>query len=528
MKKLFTILLSLALIAVMGITAFAAETTTLTITGSEDRTYAGYKLLNLTTSLKADDACEGENHTDACYNYAYTVNEKYREILQAEVFANVDDKPAAAANITDTQILEYLSDQSSDNGDVYMTMRDVADRLYRAIQDAGIEADEKDLTGKNDTIAQGYWLFADVTELDGYTANSLVMVDTAGQESITINPKTALPTIEKKVKDINNSEDDAITDNAWEDTADHDIGDTVPFKLTATLPENVMFYDSYKIVFHDELSAGLTLNAGSIKVYMYESKQAADADTELANGEDVTDNFVSATENLTDNCSFEVGCDDVLAIDGVDKNTAFVVYYEATLNNSAVIGAEGNPNEVYLEFSNDPYSDGTGETEIDEVIVFTYKMVVNKTDVAGNPLKGAGFTLYKMDAEGNYNAIGGELKGDDMTTFTWTGIDDGEYKLVESTVPAGFNKMTDITFTVTAEHGDNNGDLALISLDGGVMGTGEVDTGAIVKDIENKTGTILPETGAKGTMLLIGGGAVLVILAAVFMVTRKKMSVYAD
>ena len=115
-----------------------------------------------------------------------------------------------------------------------------------------------------------------------------------------------------------------------------------------------------------------------------------------------------------------------------------------------------------------------------------------------------------------------------MTTFEWAGLDDGDYKLEETTVPEGYNKMSDILFSITAIHSETAGEPTLVSLDGGEMGTGIVDTGVIEKDIINKTGTILPETGAMGTLLLIGGGTMLVILAAVFMITRKKMSVYED
>ncbi|MBQ7088373.1 MAG: LPXTG cell wall anchor domain-containing protein, partial [Clostridia bacterium] len=163
-----------------------------------------------------------------------------------------------------------------------------------------------------------------------------------------------------------------------------------------------------------------------------------------------------------------------------------------------------------------------------KVTVFTYQLIVNKVDSHNHALKGAGFTLYKKNLAGNYVAIGTELKGADMTTFTWTGLDDGDYKLEESTVPEGYNKMSDIVFSISAVHSETAGDPTLISLDGGVMGTGVVDTGAITKDIVNNTGTILPETGAQGTMWLIFGGAMLVILAGVFMITRKKMSVYED
>ena len=540
MKKLVSILLALAMILCMGLTAFAEDTITtdLTITDSTGRTYAGYKLLSVTTSLKTGEhhtAHEGSDHVDSCYNYAYTVNPTYREILQKEAFDNGGNylwgeagRPAEVAKVTDDQILKYLENQTT-------TMSVVADRIYRAIQAAGITPDEADLTG-NDNIEQGYWMIADVTDLDGKNqANSLVMVDTKGQNALTITPKTALPTVEKKVKDIEDSEDSNILDNAWHDSADHDFGDDVPFKLTATLPSNAMSYKTFKLVFHDTLSAGLTFDATSVKVYKYDTKHKADVDTDLNEGVVVTDNFVVTSTGLTDDCTFEVSCADVLKIDGVTKETAFVVYYEATLNEAAVTGSAGNPNEVYLEFSNDPYGGTTGVTEEDVVTVFTYQVIVNKTDAHGHKLEGAGFTLYKRvlgvntgaDEDG-YVVIGTELKGEDMTTFTWTGLDDGDYKLVESTVPAGYNKMDDIKFSISAVHSETDGNPTLISLDGGLMGTGVVETGAITKDIVNNTGTVLPETGAQGTVMLISVSAVFVIIATVFMITRKKMSIYED
>ncbi len=538
MKKFVSIFMALAMVLAMALPAFAAENTTLTINNADGRTYAGYQLLELTTSLKADGhhvAHDGD-HVSDCYNYAYTVNPKYRAIFQEEVFANGGNylweetaKPDAATGITDAQIMKYLSNQTSDNGDTFHTMRQVADRLYRSIIAAGIDADVENLTGNNDNIEQGYWMFADETELDGNAANSLVMVDTKGQDALTITPKTALPTVEKKVKDIEDSEDATITDNNWYDSADHDFGDTVPFKLTATLPSNAQNYKTYTIVFHDTMADGLTLNPASIKVYMYDTKYKADVDTDLNDyAKDVTANFVTKTEGIADDCTFEVGCGNVLAIEGVTKDTAFVVYYEATLDTDAVIGAAGNPNEVYLEFSNNPYGTGTGETEIDKVTVFTYQVVVNKIDPHGHALEGAGFTLYKKNVDGTYTAIGAELKGDGMTTFDWKGLDDGDYKLEETTVPDGYNEMPDVLFSITAQHSAEDDNPVLISLDGGRMGTGDVATGIIEEDIVNNTGTILPETGAAGTMWFIFGGTMVAMLAAVFMITRKKMSVYED
>lgn len=520
MKKFITVFLALAMIFAMSTFAFAADNTTLTINGADGRVYEGYKLLNLETGLKADHVAHEGNCTDTCYAYSYTVNENYLAVLQVEVFENVDGFEAAA-DVTEGDILDYLASKESDENGTYKSMRDVADRLYKAIKEEGIEADAKELTGKNDFIGQGYWMFADVTNLtDKNEANSLVMVDTKGLDSLVINPKTGLPTIEKKLKDKNDS--DGI-ETAWQDSADYDFGDVVPFKLTATLAENVAYYDTYKIIFHDSLSAGLTLDEDSIEVYMYES--IADAKIDAANRTNVTESFAPAFSGLEAGCSFEVKCEDVLAIEGVDKDTVFVVYYEATLNDAAKLGSAGNPNEVYLEFSNNPYGEGTGKTEKDKVIVFTYQLTINKTDSEGNALQGAGFTLYKK-VNGAYAIVGTEQVGGTMTTFSWKGLDDGEYKLVESTVPAGYNKMEDIEFAISAEHDEEAEEPALTSLTAGNLATGAVDTGIIEKDIENKTGTVLPETGAAGTMGLILGGSTLVILAVVFMITRKKMSVY--
>ena len=219
----------------------------------------------------------------------------------------------------------------------------------------------------------------------------------------------------------------------------------------------------------------------------------------------------------------------VLAIEGVTKDTVFVVTYTATLNDDAVIGDAGNPNEVYLEFSNDPYStvDSTGKTETDKVTVFTYQLTINKVDADQAPLKGAAFTLYKKNANGTYEPIGNPKAGtgENENVFQWKGLDDGDYKLVESTVPDGYNKMTDVEFTISAEHEADSADPKLTSL---TSSLGTVTDGDIEESIENKTGTVLPETGAKGTMMLITVSTLFIMVAAVFMITRKKMSVYED
>ena len=493
MKKLVTIILAIAIIFAISATAFAADAS-LTINGDTNRTYVGYKLLDLTTSHKADVNCEG-NHDKDCYNYAYTVAAKYRDILQKEVSADAPD------DVTDEQIIEYFAGQTS--GD-YDTLREVADRIYKAIKAEGLGTDQDEFDGTAN-IAQGYWMFADTTNLDDQNAaNSFVMVNTKGENELEITPKTALPTIKKEVYDV-----DPTGTDGWSDSADHDINDDVQFKLTATLADNFAYYDTYKLIFHDNLADGFTLDADSIVV------TAKNGDTVL----DITDKYAVKTAEI--DCDFEVVFENVKAIADVNATTVFEVTYTAKLNNDAVIGTLGNDNEVTLEFSNDPYSDSTGTTS-DKVNVYTYKLIINKVDAEGNALQGAGFILYKKNAEGTYEPIGDEVKGDGMTTFTWTGLDDGDYKLEEKTVPAGYNKMADKEFTITATHTVDE----ITALNG--IGTSDLAAGTLTEKITNQTGALLPETGAMGTVAFIGVGSMLIMVAAVFMITRKKMSVYED
>ena len=222
--------------------------------------------------------------------------------------------------------------------------------------------------------------------------------------------------------------------------------------------------------------------------------------------------------------------------------------YTATLNTNAVIGSDGNPNEVYLEYSNNPnWTPGegegpkdspTGDTPKDTVIVFTYKTIINKVDGKGNALAGAEFTLEKKilgdnpdteEVENEYWKAIAVVKNDEGTTFTFSGLDDGNYRLTETVTPNGYNTIDDIYFTITAEHDVLSDNPALTSLSGSVT-TGEVtftsDTtdGSLSTNVVNKAGSTLPETGGIGTTIFYILGSVLLVGAAILLITKKRMS----
>ena len=378
-------------------------------------------------------------------------------------------------------------------------------------------------------LAAGYYLVKDQDNSltgvnDSYTEYIVKVVS-----NTTATPKSDVPTVQKKVKDINNSTETALSN--WQDSADHDIGDSVPFQLQATLANNVSSYTTYKVVFHDTQSKGLTYN-NDAKVY-------------IDNAEKTTDFTVTATVNADGTTTLTVSCNDVKAL-GAGNSSVITVEYTATLNTDAVLGSAGNPNKVYLEYSNNPNkseagNNETGNTPEDVVIVFTYKTIISKVtknpdynpDVDGSkeyiPLAGAEFTLEKYNKETDEWKAITVVKNDEGTTFTFTGLDDGNYRLTETKTPAGYNSIDPIKFTVTAEHDVLSDNPALTSLSGNAT-TGQLtfasntNDGSLSADVVNNAGSTLPETGGIGTTIFYVLGGMLVVCAVVLMVSKKRMS----
>lgn len=367
----------------------------------------------------------------------------------------------------------------------------------------------------------GYYLIKDKdNSVTGHDAYTLYLVKVVNSD-ITISPKTGIPTVQKKVKDVNDSQANSTSD--WQDSADYDIGDTIPYQLTATMGDLSRF-DHYYVEFVDTMTNLTYTGITSVKV-----------------GEKtLTEGQYSVTWNK-DTKTLNVSILDVKA-HGATTGTKVVVEYTATLDSTANIGSAGNPNDVYLIFTNNPNNTGdgtskptdTGETPKDKNIVFTYKVTANKITSDKKALKGAAFELFKKNTDGEYESLGvvGATKSEEgkyvvdenTTTFSWTGIDDGDYKIVEVVTPAGYNTIDPIVFTVSATHVVEADNPTLTALNGGDLFKGQVDTGAVSADIVNYTGTQLPETGGIGTTIFYVLGGMLVVCAVVLMVSKKRMS----
>lgn len=369
----------------------------------------------------------------------------------------------------------------------------------------------------------GYYLLKDKDAVTGDDAATLFIVQVNGP--VTVNRKADKPTFEKKVKDVNDSTGDKSN---WQDSADYDVNDEVPFQLTATLPTNdtdFAAYKTYKLVFHDQQSAGLTFNEKSVVVKYGDKTLGADSYT--------------VTENPEDKDTFDITIADAKAVKDAEGSAItvaaggkFTVEYTSTLNENAVIGSTGNPNEASLEFSNNPNVGGegeTGKTPTDKVIVFTYQLDINKTFNGGTPAENdlPKFKLYKFDSATNdYTIDRGEVTitktEDDKYTASFKRVDDGRYKLVETKTPAGFNTAADTLFEITADHDveSDNPRLTVLKIN---TTAGNTTTGTVTADVVNQKGSNLPSTGGMGTvMLYVAGIAVFVLAGATLVMALRR------
>lgn len=497
-KRLLAVLLTLAMMLAMNMTAFAA-----TISAPNDTKYSGhtYEVYQIFTGDYANGTLSNLKWGKNGKMPASSTGEEVTVQVGSGVPESVTNDLSTVNSITDNKTKLGIITKYAD---------------LTATNKYGEVTSSNSLTN----VPNGYYLIKDVDKKydnknDSYT---LYVVKVIGAD-LTISPKANVPTFEKKVKDINDSgtqSEPAGVQSSWQDGADWDIGDTIPFQLKGTVADNYADYNSYTFVFHDHESDGLNFDPESVVVKV--------DDATISTGYEVK------TEDLSDGCTFEIRFDDLKDIEQVRAGSVITAEYNAILKETAVIGSEGNPNMAKLEFSNNPNDEqgGTGETPWDTVIVFTYKVVVNKVDSKGESLAGAAFMLEK-NINGMWTPVGPTYTAGTETSFAFTGLDDGDYRLTETATPATYNSIDPIEFTVTAEHDITSDNPALTMLSGNVT-TGTITftpnptDGSLTTNVENKKGPELPETGGIGTTIFYVVGGILVIGAGILLITKKRMN----
>ena len=416
-------------------------------------------------------------------------------------------------------------------------------------------------------VEPGYYLIIDTTSVGDFDSKNPALLQVT--KDITVASKTSVPTVEKKVDDKNDSTDGS---ELKRDSADYDVGDKVPFHVEATVGSNVANFKKYHLRFTDTMAAGLKNNK-DYKVY-FNDTEIGTTTSDRVYYEIVTNQDQSFEIKVT----FNPESDGFVAASVAGKKVR--IDYTAELTSAAVTaGATGVLNTVTLKYSNNPNSSDDSEESNgpkDYNKVFTYTVQVTKLDDKNAALAGAAFDLYKLytaDAlaaknteltaagketlvaatEIKYNngkdtyAIGtdkwvkvGTTTAGANTVFGFNGgFDDGTYLLVETTTPAGYNSVKPSKFTITGGHTDdaaaNDGTAielgTLTGANAGTAGTNEpitlsqdtTTTTQLNTNVINKGGLTLPETGGIGTTIFYVAGSILVLAAAILLITKRRM-----
>lgn len=383
-------------------------------------------------------------------------------------------------------------------------------------------------TAAFNNLDYGYYVVAVPGATVADTNSQYATLVSVHSTSVTAEIKGNLPTVDKKVQ----------VDGTGKDATDAKIGDTLTFTLTSTIPD-MSAYGTYTFNFKDTLSKGLTFGqVDSVKV----------GDMTLTKDTDYTVTTPTASNNNT----LTVAMKDFKTKQQVNAGKKITVTYTATLNKDAVVGGAGNVNSATIQYSNNPSTSGTGESEPSKVRIFTYGFTVDKytgdkyADDATR-LAGAEFTLAPKNGtvisfvqvtagSATENAVYRVAKADETGTTTiitpksgkveFQGLKNGEYTLTETKAPAGYNKLasaigvkvngqnngtdtTNATVTITYNN-DNNGSNYDQTASNGVI------------PVQNKSGAILPGTGGMGTIAFTVIGVLVIALGVAWTLKRKN------
>ena len=429
-------------------------------------------------------------------------------------------------------------------------------------------------------VAYGWYLIDEVTDVeDTHSASSLCMVNTANPD-VTIDIKSDYPTIKKQIKEDDNQDKIGVDKNGWNDIGDYEIGQTVPYRYLSNVPD-LNGYQEYYFAMHDRMDKELTFNADSVTVKIGDKTLVKDVDYKVVqSGLPAGETFQIQITDLKATVNKYFYSNEANANPETEKKYGqeIVVEYNATLNDSAQLttGRPGFENDVKLEFSNNPDSDGqgqTGETPWDTVVAFTFKTNGVKVNDQNPELKleGAKFRLYsdkecknevyvkKATATDGYIVINRdsvtgntapdeavEMVSDKNGMFNIIGLDSQTYYLKETVAPDGYRLLKDpIQIDIKATYAEQNRD-NYIKGDGATDKTLQkleatahfkefynqsfneydnnlttsVEDGSINLKVVNKVGSKLPATGSIATIILIGAGTA--IMGSVLIKNRKK------
>ena len=465
MRKLFRVLLALAMTLALAVPAFAAETTgSITITNPQgDHTYTAYKIFDVTYS--------GDN-------YSYTISDTDTAFNTVKAYADVAANGLNLTAVADTGKYNVSSSAGFSAASFAQYLKTKADSLG-----TGTAFIEDGNTMKASGLALGYYFVS---------STSGTVCELATAKDIQIRDKNEVPEIKKDVDD---------NDRTVE------IGQKLTYTITGKVP-STKGYDEFTYQVTDTMTEGLTYNK-DVKVTI--------------GGTDVT---AAATITNSEN-GFVASVNMMHYQDQIDKPV--VITYTATVNEKAIQSDKETNTATLKYSNDPANKDSFKESSVKvEVFSFNIVINKYATGNENTKLEGAKFVLknndgkyYKCDtATKAVSWVDDKSAATEVTTDAngaarFDGLQAGTYSLEETAAPAGYNQLTkDITIVL-----DKNGSA---TIDGAASAPGAAHS--LTTGVANSTGTVLPETGGTGIVIFVALGALAVICSGVFLVTNKRMS----
>lgn len=465
MRKLFRVLLALAMTLALAVPAFAAETTgSITITNPQgDHTYTAYKIFDVTYS--------GDN-------YSYTISDTDTAFNTVKAYADVAANGLNLTAVADTGKYNVSSSAGFSAASFAQYLKTKADSLG-----TGTAFIEDGNTMKASGLALGYYFVS---------STSGTVCELATAKDIQIRDKNEVPEIKKDVDD---------NDRTVE------IGQKLTYTITGKVP-STKGYDEFTYQVTDTMTEGLTYNK-DVKVTI--------------GGTDVT---AAATITNSEN-GFVASVNMMHYQDQIDKPV--VITYTATVNEKAIQSDKETNTATLKYSNDPANKDSFKESSVKvEVFSFNIVINKYATGNENTKLEGAKFVLknndgkyYKCDTATKAvswvddKSAATEVSTDANGAARFDGLQAGTYSLEETVAPAGYNQLTkDITIVL-----DKNGSA---TIDGAASAPGADHS--LTTGVANSTGTVLPETGGTGIVIFVALGALAVICSSVFLVTNKRMS----
>ncbi len=473
MRKLFTVLLALAMTLALAVSAFA-ETGSITITNPQgDHTYTAYKIFDVTYTADGVNYSYTISNTDPAFSTVKAYADVTANGLNLTAVANTNKyNVSIGTGFSAASFAQHLKDSLTANADALGT---------------GTAFSKVDNTVKASGLALGYYFVSG-------TSGTVCELVTA--KNVSIHDKDEVPQIEKTVND-----DDLTVE----------VGQVLTYTITGKVP-STKGYTEYTYEVTDTMSTGLTFKK-DVHVFI--------------DGADVSDNTNVTVSYNEDGTGFVAKIDMTKFQDKVDKDVK--ITYTATVNENA-IKSSVETNKAELKYSNDPTNKDSSEKSTTEVDVYSFNIVINKYDSNNTETKLEGAKFVLKNAEGKYykydaaaktvSWVADKAQATEVTTGAdgaarFDGLEAGTYYLEETAAPDGYNQLTeDITIVL-----DKNGSATIDGSASNPAADRSLTTG-----VANSTGTMLPETGGTGTIIFVALGALAVICAGVFLVTNKRMS----